>query len=81
MIQQDGRDIIAGRLRAYRSHIVSYHGHTIYDAGLFILSDRECALLTHLQQAFRAVAAHTGHDDADFFDGDILGDRVKEDID
>ena len=78
MIQQDGRYIVAGGLRAYRTDIVSHHRHTIYDTGFLILADCKGALLAHLQETLRAVAAHAGHDDSDFFNGNIFGNGIEK---
>lgn len=80
MIQQHGGDIFTGSLGADRADIISDHRHSVYDAGVFVLSDRKGSGLAHLEQSVGAVASHTCHDDADLIDGDILGDRVEQDV-
>ena len=80
MIQQDGGNILAGSLCADRPDVEGNHRHTIYDTRILILSDRKRTGLAHLEEAVGSVASHTGHDDPDLVDGDILRDRGKQDV-
>ena len=80
MVQQYGGDVFTGRLCADRSDIVSNHRHSVYDAGIFVLPDGKCSCLAHGKKTVRTVASHTGHDDADLIDGDILGDGMEQNV-
>src|SRR5437867_1615426 len=63
-----------------RSQFHGSFGHTIYGAGLFVLSDGMMPLIAQHFQAFRAVPAHAGEQDADNIPWPIPGHAAKKDV-
>ena len=58
-------------------------GHAVDNAGFFVLTDGHRAGFAHCEQAFGAVVAHAGQDDADRAQVVLLqdGDRIEQDVD